>query len=156
MAAKSKEKVTDKHGGVSRGSADVDLLHRFYSPILYQNASKEGSDSTRLHTQPRELLSPPPPWKSWIRPWAGIPAFKSDGKINVYFHVMMNWGIFGIYYAVIAFLAGHCLIYGSISSYKKIHIVMQIKPEWIDYILIDYTIASTFSTVVWQRCKIKL
>ena len=54
----------------------------------------------------------------------------------------MNWGIFGIKYARIMFLAWWQLIYGTVEL-SEIHILLKIKCEWIDYILIDYKVISS-------------
>ena len=53
----------------------------------------------------------------------------------------MNWGIFGIRYARIMFLACYHLICGA-AELSEIHILLKMKLEWIDYILIDYNFIS--------------
>ena len=54
----------------------------------------------------------------------------------------MNWGTCGISYARIMFPACKHLIYGTVEL-TEIHILLKIKLEWIDYILIDYNIISS-------------
>ena len=58
-------------------------------------------------------------------------------------------------YTRIMFLACYHLIYGAVES-SEIHILLKIKLEWIDYILIDYQVYLFKSTVLLEGSNIKL
>ena len=54
----------------------------------------------------------------------------------------MNWGKFGMQYARIMVRPCKHLIYSTVEL-SEIHILLKIKFEWIDYILIDYKVISS-------------